>query len=234
MTSPGARAPTCCSASPAPTPWTGRAGTTCSTARVRNFSPPRVDVLIGGTGVDAVSYASHFNPVTADIDDIADDGVCGRERPGQDFGREPLRRSLERHLDRLRGREASFDGGQGSGGRRGQRARRAGFPFRRPRGRHPQRRQRQRPHPQPRRGRRAPWTAARTPIRSRPTPATRSPTARTSSTRVRSWRRGEPRARRSSACGRHRSGGCSSQRRRRRGSGSRGPRPSPAPGRSAR
>ena len=41
------------------------------------FFTPEGDVLIGGTGVDAVSYASHFNPVTADIDDIADDGILG-------------------------------------------------------------------------------------------------------------------------------------------------------------
>ena len=32
------------------------------------------DVLVGGTGVDGVSYGTHFNPVNVDIDDVADDG----------------------------------------------------------------------------------------------------------------------------------------------------------------
>jgi Ca2+-binding RTX toxin-like protein len=78
------------------------------------FSSPEGDVLIGGTGVDAVSYASHFNPVTADIDDIADDGI-----PGEN---DRVRTSVENLFggassDTLTGSADAniVDGGQGSG-----------------------------------------------------------------------------------------------------------------------
>jgi Ca2+-binding RTX toxin-like protein len=39
-----------------------------------SFGP---DVLIGGNGIDTVSYASHSNTVTADNDNVADDGFGG-------------------------------------------------------------------------------------------------------------------------------------------------------------
>jgi Ca2+-binding RTX toxin-like protein len=77
------------------------------------FFTPEGDVLIGGTGVDAVSYASHFNPVTADIDDIADDGILGEN--------DRVRTSVENLFggssnDTLTGSADAniVDGGQGS------------------------------------------------------------------------------------------------------------------------
>ena len=41
------------------------------------FIPLEADVLIGGAGIDGVTYASHFSPIAADIDDLADDGAAG-------------------------------------------------------------------------------------------------------------------------------------------------------------
>ena len=75
------------------------------------FFTPEADVLIGGTGVDAVSYASHFNPVTADIDDIADDGVAGENDRVRTSVENLFGVALQRHPER--NRDANIvDGGQ--------------------------------------------------------------------------------------------------------------------------
>jgi len=72
------------------------------------------DVLIGGAGVDAVSYLSHLSFVTADIDDIADDGVVGEN--------DRIRTSVENLFGSLSSDTLSgsadpniVDGGQGTG-----------------------------------------------------------------------------------------------------------------------
>ncbi len=63
------------------------------------------DALAGGADIDRVSYASRTNPVTADIDGVADDGEARRGRQHRHRRGEPDRRRRSGHAHRRRRRQ---------------------------------------------------------------------------------------------------------------------------------